>query len=235
MPKSNVELRVGIFVLLGLAIFVFAIFSIGDLNLLRSGYFIRVRFDDIAGLTIGAPVELIGVKIGEVKSISIVEDKDKDEKIVELKVWIKNGYTIKETAAVRLRRLGLMGEQYVHFTMGKKGSPDLKEGDVLYGEDLVGIDEVTREVYEAAQEFKATLTGINEVTKDPKFHSDLKEIAENTKNASKNLEDLTADLKANPWKLFIKPNSTKKQRKSKDTIDNSSEIQTNGYIIQKGN
>jgi phospholipid/cholesterol/gamma-HCH transport system substrate-binding protein len=235
MPKSNVELRVGIFVLLGLAIFIFAIFSIGDLNLLRSGYFIRVRFDDIAGLAIGAPVELIGVKIGEVKRISIVEDKGKDEKIVELKVWIKNGYTIKETAAVRLRRLGLMGEQYVHFTMGKKESPNLKENDVIYGEDMVGIDEVTREVYEATQEFKATLSQINEVVQDPEVHSDLKAIAENTRKASKNLEDLTADLKANPWKLFIKPDTSKKQGKREIEKHDSADSQMKGYIIQKGN
>ncbi|MDP8261239.1 MAG: MlaD family protein [Candidatus Kappaea frigidicola] len=226
MPKANTELRVGIFVLVGLVVFGFIIFSIGDFTLVKNGYFIKARFDDISGLDVGAPVDLIGVKVGEVKGIDIIYDKLLDKKIVELKLWIKNGVVVKRDANVRLRRLGLMGEQYVHLSLGSDEIPLLSEGGVIYGEDMISVDDVTKEVFLVTQEFKKTLRCVNEVVGDNKFRSDLKDIADNTKNATENLEDLTADLKANPWKLFNVP----KAKNESGSIKTSS----GNYVFQEG-
>ncbi len=226
MPKSNTELRVGIFVLAGIFIFGFIIFSIGDFSLARSGYCIQVRFNDIAGLDVGAPVDLIGVKVGEVKAINITYDKLLEKKIVELRLLIKNGVVIKRDSIARLRRVGLMGEQYVHLSLGSDEAPLLSENGVIYGEDIVGIDDVTKEVFLATQEFKKTLNYVNVMVGDAKFRSDLKEIADNTKNATKNLKDLTADLKANPWKLFRVPKTKGKSGSAKTSNES--------YIFQEG-
>jgi phospholipid/cholesterol/gamma-HCH transport system substrate-binding protein len=226
MPKSNTELRVGIFVLVGLMVFGFIIFSIGDFTLVRSGYFIQVRFNDIAGLDVGAPVDLIGVKVGEVKSIDIVYDKLLDEKVVELELWIKKGVVIKRDASARLRRLGLMGEQYVHLSLGTDAAPPLSEGGIIYGEEMISIDDVTKEVFLATQEFKKTLSCVNDVVNDDKFRSDLKDIAGNTKNATENLQDLTADLKANPWKLFKVPRVKSERNMTKTSSEN--------FVFQEG-
>ena len=226
MPKSNTELKVGIFVLAGLAVFGFIIFSIGDFNLVNNGYIIKARFNDIAGLDIGAPVDLIGVKVGEVKAIGIIYDKLLDKKVVELEIWIRKGVVIKRDANVRLRRLGLMGEQYVHLSMGSDAISPLLEGGVLYGEEMISIDDVTKEVLLVTQEFKKTLNCVNDVVSDDKFRSDLKDIADNTKNATENLEDLTADLKANPWKLF----NVSKAKNESGSIKTSS----GNYVFQEG-
>ena len=226
MPKSNTELKVGIFVLAGLAVFGFIIFSIGDFNLVNNGYIIKARFNDIAGLDIGAPVDLIGVKVGEVKAINIIYDKLLDKKVVELEIWIRKGVVIKRDANVRLRRLGLMGGQYLHLSIGSDATSPLSEGGVLYGEEMISIDDVTKEVFLATQEFKKTLNCVNDVVSDGKFRSDLKDIAGNTKNASENLEDFTADLKANPWKLFSVPKAKNESNSTKDFSGN--------YIFQEG-
>ena len=226
MPKSNTELRVGIFVLVGIFVFGYIIFSIGDFSLRRSGYYIQVRFNDIAGLDVGAPVDLIGVKVGEVRAINITYDKLLKKKIVELNLWIKNGAVIKRDAIARLRRAGLMGEQYVHLSLGSDEVPLLSEGGTIYGEDIISIDDVTKEVFLTTKEFQKTLSSVNVVVGDAKFRSDLKEIADNTKKATENLEDLTADLKANPWKLFKVPKA-KSQSGSVKTSNGS-------YIFQEG-
>lgn len=226
MPKSTTELRVGIFVLVGMFVFGYIIFSIGDFSLRRSGYYIQVRFNDIAGLDVGAPVDLIGVKVGEVRTINITYDKLLKKKIVELNLWIKNGAVIKRDAIARLRRSGLMGEQYVHLSLGSDKAPLLSEGGTIYGEDIISIDDVTKEVFLTTQEFQKTLNHVNVVVGDAKFRSDLKEIADNTKKATENLEDLTADLKANPWKLFKVPKA-KSQSGSVKTSNGS-------YIFQEG-
>lgn len=226
MPKSNTELRVGIFVLVGMFVFGYIIFSIGDFSLRRSGYYIQVRFNDIAGLDVGAPVDLIGVKVGEVRAINIIYDKLLEKKIVELNLWIKNGAVIKRDAIARLRRAGLMGEQYVHLSLGSDEAPLLSEGGTIYGEDIISIDDVTKEVFLTTQEFQKTLCHVNVVVGDAKFRSDLKEIAHNTKKATENLEDLTADLKANPWKLFKVP----KAKSQSGSVETSNE----SYIFQEG-
>jgi len=51
----------------------------------------------------------------------------------------------------------------------------------FYGEDMISVDDVTKEVFLVTQEFKKTLRCVNEVVGDNKFRSDLKDIADNTK------------------------------------------------------
>ena len=214
MPKSNTELKVGAFVLAGLLVFLYMIFSISDFNLLKDGYFIYARFEDIAGLEAGAPVDFIGVKVGEVRSIDIVYDEAAQRQMVELRLWIKKGINVKEDSVARLRRLGLMGEQYVHLSLGGDESPVVPEGGVVYSEKTPSIDDVTRELFMVTREFRKTLDSVNSVVDDVGFQSHLKETAHKARNATENLEDLTADLKANPWKLFMLPKTRSENRPS---------------------
>jgi hypothetical protein len=91
---------------------------------------------------------------------------------------------------------------------------------------MISIDDVTKEVFLATQEFKKTLSCVNDVVNDDKFRSDLKDIAGNTKNATENLQDLTADLKANPWKLFKVPRVKSERNMTKTSSEN--------FVFQEG-
>ena len=66
------QLKVGIFILVGLVFIVFMILnSSGDFNPLRKTLTLKARFASADGLRKGADVQLAGVKIGSVSSVKI--------------------------------------------------------------------------------------------------------------------------------------------------------------------
>ncbi|MCK5306094.1 MAG: MCE family protein [Candidatus Omnitrophica bacterium] len=218
MPKTNLELKVGIFVLAGMVIFIWIVFSIGNFDLVNKGYHVRVRFNDVAGLEAGAPVELAGVEAGRIRSLNIVYDKRLNKKMVELGLWIKEGTEIRKNTAVKLKRLGLMGEQYVHLSLGTKDAGFVKDNGLLYGDDTISIEDVTEEVYSATKELKKVMHSVNDLVGDEEFRRDIKETASNTRKASANLEEMTSDIKEHPWKLLVAPKENKGDRKKQGYI-----------------
>ena len=76
MKNSNTQnLRLGIFVILGIAIFVAAIYFIGNRqNLFGNNSVIISVFKDVSGLQRGNNVRFAGVNVGTVKDIEIIND-----------------------------------------------------------------------------------------------------------------------------------------------------------------
>ena len=70
MKKSN-QIKLGIFVVGALAIFISAIFTINDFTSFH-GYTIKAMFNFGDGIKHAAPVRLSGVDVGEVKKIKII-------------------------------------------------------------------------------------------------------------------------------------------------------------------
>jgi paraquat-inducible protein B len=88
MPYKRVQLQVGIFAALALALFVVAV------CLLAQGTFFRAKEDyvlyfegSVAGLSVGAPVVFRGVPLGRVMSISLVANEKRDD-IITIPVGI---------------------------------------------------------------------------------------------------------------------------------------------------
>ena len=88
------ELKVGLFIIVGVAILVFIVFSIGDINLSKVGYGITVSFDFAAGLGTSAPVRLAGVGVGRVDGIKVVYNEKDRKTHAEVHAWIHEGTKI---------------------------------------------------------------------------------------------------------------------------------------------
>ena len=71
MSQRFIEIIVGFFVLLAaVALLVLALKVSGISNIKSSrSYEVTAQFDNIGSLTVGAPISIAGVKIGEVKNI----------------------------------------------------------------------------------------------------------------------------------------------------------------------
>ena len=82
MENRMFELKVGIFIAVGLLIFFLVVFSIGDVNLIKRGYRISAIFNFVNGITESAPVRLAGVNIGQIDKIEIFFD-EKEKKTKE--------------------------------------------------------------------------------------------------------------------------------------------------------
>jgi len=102
MPDKRLQLKVGIFSAIGLALFMVGV------GLLASGMFFKANEDyvlyfegSVAGLTVGAPVVFRGVPLGRVTSISLVAH-DRDDTIiipVGIEIFEANIRTIAGDAA----------------------------------------------------------------------------------------------------------------------------------------
>ncbi len=193
MKKESVELKVGVFVLIGLAALAVLVFKAGDFYL-KPGYTIRFLFDFVSGIDRGSPVRLAGVAVGEVKEIHVVRD-EKGQTQVEIQAWIQQGVYIEEDAEVRINTLGLLGEKYVEILPGTSGNKTLSHGGVLMGKTPIVLEKLTESGNRLINKIEYTIDNVNEVVADPKFKASVKNTFGNAEVVSKNLTEMTDDLK----------------------------------------
>src|SRR5512142_1704329 len=75
MAKKTSTVKLGIFIFLGIAILVIAIFMLGGKDQLFSSTFnVKAYFKSVQGLKSGATVRLSCIDVGTVKDVSIVND-----------------------------------------------------------------------------------------------------------------------------------------------------------------
>ena len=85
MKRLNVEIIVGVFMLIGFVCFAWMSVRLGDIGLFeKPSYTVIARFGSVAGLKAGATVNIAGVSIGKVDSVQL--DHKTYEAIVKLSI-----------------------------------------------------------------------------------------------------------------------------------------------------
>jgi phospholipid/cholesterol/gamma-HCH transport system substrate-binding protein len=141
------ELRVGLFVLVGLLILAFGIFYVTGQGVWGPKYRLNTFLPEVAGLATGAPVRLDGVEIGNVDRISLVprEHGKAPDKLhnVEIGMRLDRRYQndILTDSAATLVTEGLLGNRYVNIQRGYTGVP-LKDGQAVPGGSEKNMTEV---------------------------------------------------------------------------------------------
>jgi len=127
MKKATMELSVGGFVLLGIAALVYLAVNLGEMELMgREYYSVNARFSSVSGLVEGARVEIAGVPVGSVASITL--DTERMAALVGMRIEKKVELTSDAIASIRTS--GLIGDRYVKITPGA-GLENLKDGDFI--------------------------------------------------------------------------------------------------------
>ena len=196
--ESHLELKVGSFVLLALAGMSYFIFSVSNLSLFEKGRPLQAVFGFANGLKEAAPVRLAGVEAGLVKNMEVFTDANDDQRTkVRVTMWIKEGVEIPVDSKVTINQLGLLGEKYVEIMPGTS-TEFFKAGTVVVGFDPVPMEKISERVYALTEKMERTIDNINKGQGTVgKFLTD--------ESIYRNLDELTADLKANPWKLLYRP------------------------------
>jgi len=122
------ELRVGLFVLAGAILLAVVIFYVTGGGGFGPKYRLRVFLPEVDGLTVGAPVRVDGVDVGNVERIGIAvlkpgEPRPKDRN-VEVDMRIQKTYEsyIRTDSTAGLITEGLLGNRYVDIDRGYVGS-----------------------------------------------------------------------------------------------------------------
>ncbi|CAN5756380.1 outer membrane lipid asymmetry maintenance protein MlaD [soil metagenome] len=115
MKKTNLELSVGIFVLLGLAAVVYLTIKLGTGSLIGGDtYLVEARFANAGGLHPGSNVQLAGVTVGRVDAIRI--NPSDYSAIATFRVYSKLQLPTDSMASIKTT--GLIGDKYVSLSPG---------------------------------------------------------------------------------------------------------------------
>jgi phospholipid/cholesterol/gamma-HCH transport system substrate-binding protein len=141
MKKGTAELYVGIFVILGILCSGYLIVTLGELDLFKNDkYSVYAYFTSVSGLKSGADIEMAGVDVGQVASISfdIVQYQAK----VELSL-VKD-IQLSEDVIASVKTTGIIGDKYIDLSPG--GSDVILEpGDTIFNtESSVDIESLVR-------------------------------------------------------------------------------------------
>jgi phospholipid/cholesterol/gamma-HCH transport system substrate-binding protein len=116
------QLIVGVFALLGIAALVYLSVSLGNISIFpKPGYTVYANFDNISGLKTGDLIELAGVPIGKVQSISLQDNR------AHVGLHINTGIQIDTDAIAAIKTSGIIGDKYVSVALGP-GEHDLTNG-----------------------------------------------------------------------------------------------------------
>jgi phospholipid/cholesterol/gamma-HCH transport system substrate-binding protein len=121
---SWTELKVGVFVLVGLAILAVAVFYVTGAGILGPKYRVYTYLPAVDQLTAGAPVTLDGVQVGNVESLKLTANPpDRLHNItLVLRIDKKFQNDIRTDSTASLVTQGLLGDRYVSITRGLTGA-----------------------------------------------------------------------------------------------------------------
>lgn len=135
MASKNIELKVGMLVLISVAILVLAVYLARGYRYGQDFYSISAMFPEVGALSTGDPVAVSGVTKGKVQKLSLSEGG------VLVKMDLAKDVILKEDASFVVKNIGLMGERFVAVKTGK--SPvKLDLGRPAVGSFDAGIPEV---------------------------------------------------------------------------------------------
>ena len=128
MGKRGIETLVGLFVLLGLAAFLFVALKAANLTSFggSDNYALTARFDNIGGLKVRAPVRSAGVTVGHITAIDL--DAKTFQGVVTLE--IARAYAFPKDSSAKILTAGLLGDQYVGLEPGGDDK-NLGAGDMV--------------------------------------------------------------------------------------------------------
>jgi phospholipid/cholesterol/gamma-HCH transport system substrate-binding protein len=149
------QLKVGMLALIGLTIFIFFILIVGSRdNLFGDNYDIKMFVSDSEGLVTGSKVSMGGLKVGYVKAMRFA-GRD-GEKGVEITLRIEEKYSelITRTSEAMIKSVGMLGDRYVHLTIGDSSEPPIREGDFINVETAFSLEN-------AGDDINSVITNLN--------------------------------------------------------------------------
>lgn len=153
--KLSMEIKVGLFFILGLLLFG-AMLEIGNRwKLFDTGIPYKVFLSSSTGLKAGDTVKLAGVEVGSISKISVLDDK------VQVDLEVRRGTRIKQDSVAGIRMSSLLGGQFLGLSFGSPGSPDLPAGSTIKSSESSGVDAIIESVGGLTKDAKQLITDLN--------------------------------------------------------------------------
>jgi phospholipid/cholesterol/gamma-HCH transport system substrate-binding protein len=173
------QIKVGIFVILGLVLTAAAVLLIGSTRQLwepKSDY--QTAFNDVAGLKPGAPVRTGGLDIGQVTGVGHGPDSRDPRIFVVMAINRAEAARIKTDTIARVVNKGLLGDRMIEVTPGSPEAAPLNPTQLILSEEPADMFAAANKLAAQTQQTIAKLEPLAQALGDPKFAADIKGSAE---------------------------------------------------------
>jgi len=222
--SRSYKIKLGIFVTLGIAILFLIIFFIGtNQNLFSSKFKIYTNFRNVSGLQVGGQVRFLGISVGTIQNIVIINDSTVNVEAVmdrDIKKFIK----VDSKASIASE--GVIGSKILVISQGSTKLDEVKDGGTIRSfepvefDDILASIKVTTENAEViTRELALLFNNINhgqgtigKLMTDKNMAKDLDKTMENLRQSSKGLKENMEAAKHN----FLLRGYFKKQEKEKE-------------------
>jgi phospholipid/cholesterol/gamma-HCH transport system substrate-binding protein len=199
--KNNI--RLGLFVGLGIIIFILGIYYIGSQgSMFTRNFTVSGIFSDISGTKIGNDVRFSGINIGTVSKVEIINDS-----LVQINLSIQESVRqfIRKDSKIEIVPEGLMGIKVVNIYAGSRNTKIISDGDFLETIESVQIDKILRQLNNSSINTAIITKNVAEITDkinkgegafgkifaDESFANNLSKIAERTAVLTDNFAEIT--------------------------------------------
>ncbi len=169
-PNRALQIRVGLLILISLAILGTTVFMMGkERRLFERRVPFEIHFSRTVGLREGSPVSLTGVTVGRVESLSFPAKLQEHYIEVRITVVGEVASRIRKDTVARIRTLGLLGDKFIELSGGSPQSEALRPRSLIASIDPVDYEalmgegrDVVTNVIEATSSLSAILKSIEE-------------------------------------------------------------------------
>jgi phospholipid/cholesterol/gamma-HCH transport system substrate-binding protein len=192
MDKQGVglEVKVGIFVLIGLVVLGYMTLKIERHQLKTvDGFEISALFDTASGLVKNSPVQIAGIEVGRIKDIALAGNKAK------VTMTFRKGIQIHGDAQAVIRTQGVLGDKYLEVFPGSEKAPLLMAGGVIGDtRSTVELDHLLAKALPAMDNIKSVTQSLNEVLGTEEGKNNLKETFTNVRKTTEDVRNITLGL-----------------------------------------
>jgi phospholipid/cholesterol/gamma-HCH transport system substrate-binding protein len=186
------NIKVGVFMLIGLFVFGLVIFLIGEeRQLFSSKNEYLVTFRDVEGLRRGSPVSMGGVTVGSVSGVAYSSDPKDPTIYVTLSIVASEATRIREDSVATITAKGLLGDKMISITVGSPEKKVLEPGQTIRSKEGGDLTEALTRLGGVAEQVERVVTNLETTTKslaDQELHRDIKEATNSLNNIFKSLD-----------------------------------------------
>ncbi|MCF6132205.1 MlaD family protein [Flavobacterium wongokense] len=215
------KFRLGLFVIIGIGLFVLGIFVIGkQKNLFNPVFTLKTYFHNVSGLQVGNTVRFSGINIGTIDNIQIVNDST-----VRVEMLIKKEVQkfIKANSIASIGSEGIIGDKVIVISQGQYANKMVKEGQRIVSVEPIETDAIMRSLKTtadnaavASKDMVGIMHKINNgqgtigrLLKDEKMADNLDQTVSNLKTSSKKLDE---NMEAAKHNFLLKGYFKKKEK-----------------------
>jgi len=201
--------RLGIFIVGGMALFIFTIFIIGkQQNLFNPVFKVTANFYNVSGLQVGNNIRFSGINVGIVDNIYIINDST-----VQVDMLLRKNVQefIKTDSKAVIGSEGLIGDRLIIITQGSTDAPMAKDGQKLASAEPVETDAIiaslqitavnaeviTQQLAEIMENINSGQGTLGRLIQDSTIAEDINQIIGNVKKSSEGLDETIEVTKEN--------------------------------------